>query len=438
MQCFTLSPSIRTRFRFPRLRCSYDQLRTFYVPMRLMCVVQAGPQQAAGVVGYPQFPFLNQFDADAAATIVAFCDAVIHFAQTNVEVHKATLVITDCISPAARLGLDIYCRGRGVPKRSEYPPDMSFVFDDKNPDRWPLVQAYELKFLEDLRSAVSVDSCEGVLQVVALIPLGNRPGELYTLAQFLSYVTRVAKFFTEINKDTLTKVESKTLCAALIRNWPPKFKHILRDSAPQAGETWDKMLQRFGEKVQQANNSQMLIAGLTSPTVTPDSVHKNKFRRISIPFPNPNVQLESADLPNPANRLDTSGFQDIGPLNCRDCNAEYYFTAGEQAFYKSKNFEEMPKKCKSCRASAKASSSDTSGKGWNTVAPSTSTSSTSGGWGSGAVSAAGARPGRDHCTRTRRYLLPSPRPPPRSLLLRICTSPSISPARSRIIWRRPG
>ena len=45
--------------------------------MRLMCVVQAGPQQAAGVVGYPQFPFLNQFDADAAATIVTFCDAAI-------------------------------------------------------------------------------------------------------------------------------------------------------------------------------------------------------------------------------------------------------------------------------------------------------------------------------------------------------------------------
>ena len=90
MQCFTLFPAIRPRFRFPGLRCSFDQLRTFYLLMRLMCVVQAGPQQAAGVAGYPQFPFLNAFDSDAAATIVAFCDAAIHFAQTNVEVHKAT------------------------------------------------------------------------------------------------------------------------------------------------------------------------------------------------------------------------------------------------------------------------------------------------------------------------------------------------------------
>ena len=54
----------------------------------LMCF-QNGPHQAAGVVGYQQFPFLNQFDTDVAAAIVAFCDAAVHFAHTNVEVHKA-------------------------------------------------------------------------------------------------------------------------------------------------------------------------------------------------------------------------------------------------------------------------------------------------------------------------------------------------------------
>ena len=85
-----------------------------------MCF-QNGPQQAAGVVGYQQFPFLNQFDTDAAATIVAFCDAAIHFAQTNVEVHKATRIITDCISPAARLGLNIFCCGCGITTLCEYP-----------------------------------------------------------------------------------------------------------------------------------------------------------------------------------------------------------------------------------------------------------------------------------------------------------------------------
>jgi len=61
----------------------------------LHMALQNGPQQAAGVVGYQQFPFLNELDANAAVTIIAFCDAAIHFAQTNVEVHKATRIITD-------------------------------------------------------------------------------------------------------------------------------------------------------------------------------------------------------------------------------------------------------------------------------------------------------------------------------------------------------
>ena len=97
--------------------------------------LQNGPQQAAGVVGYQQFPFLNELDANAAVTIIAFCDAAIHFAQTNVEVHKATRIITDCISPAARLGIDIFCRGRSIATICAYPAGMSFDFDDDHPDR---------------------------------------------------------------------------------------------------------------------------------------------------------------------------------------------------------------------------------------------------------------------------------------------------------------
>ena len=89
---------------------------------------------------YQQFPFLNQFDTDAAATTGAFCNAAIHFAQTNVEVHKATRIITDCISPAARLGLNIFCRRRGIPTICEYPSDMSFAFDDNNPEIRKTVQ----------------------------------------------------------------------------------------------------------------------------------------------------------------------------------------------------------------------------------------------------------------------------------------------------------
>ena len=270
---------------------------------------------------------------------------------------------------------------------------MSFVFDAEHPNNWPLVQEFELKFLADLRSAVSVDSCEAVLQAVALIPLGNEAGTLCTLAQLLSYVTRVAKFFTDVSKGTLAKIESKVLCAALIRNWPQKMKHLILDSAPAIGETWEKMLQRFAEKVQQANDTKVLIAALTTPMhisapLGQDSSQRNKIRRLSNNATiNSIVQPESVDVPNPGNRLNASGFKDIGPLSCCDCGGEYYFTACEQAFYKSKNFEEQPKKCKSCRQAAKASSPNTSGKGWNTVAPSTQS-----GWGSSGTGAAAAPP----------------------------------------------
>ena len=143
----------------PILRIPRFEVRMISYFLIQMCF-QNGPQQAARVVGYQRFPFLNQFDPDAAATIVAFCDAAIHFAQTNVEVHKATRIITDCISPAARLGLNIFCRGRRIPTLCKYPSDMSFAFDDTNSEIWKTVQDFEIKFLQDLRSAVSVDSYE--------------------------------------------------------------------------------------------------------------------------------------------------------------------------------------------------------------------------------------------------------------------------------------
>ena len=134
MPLFNLS--FRVRSNLLKLRSSFLEVRMFCILLRLMCF-QNGPQQAAGVVGYQQFPFLNQFDADAAAAIVAFCDAAIHFAQKNVEVHKATCIITDCISPATRLGLNIFCRGCGIATLCEYRSGTSFVFDDDHPDNWP-------------------------------------------------------------------------------------------------------------------------------------------------------------------------------------------------------------------------------------------------------------------------------------------------------------
>ena len=41
-------------------------------------------------------------------------------------------------------------------------------------------------------------------------------------------------------------------------------------------------------------------------------------------------------------------------LVCRDCGAEFVFTAGEQAFYAEKGFQNEPSRCKACRDARKA------------------------------------------------------------------------------------
>lgn len=42
-------------------------------------------------------------------------------------------------------------------------------------------------------------------------------------------------------------------------------------------------------------------------------------------------------------------------LACRDCGAEFVFTAGEQEFYAEKGFQNEPTRCKECRQNRKAS-----------------------------------------------------------------------------------
>ena len=42
-------------------------------------------------------------------------------------------------------------------------------------------------------------------------------------------------------------------------------------------------------------------------------------------------------------------------LVCRDCGKEFVFTAGEQAFYAEKGFQNEPTRCKECRNARKAS-----------------------------------------------------------------------------------
>ena len=41
-------------------------------------------------------------------------------------------------------------------------------------------------------------------------------------------------------------------------------------------------------------------------------------------------------------------FQDK-KLTCKDCGAEFIFTAGEQEFYAEKGFVNEPQRCKDCR-----------------------------------------------------------------------------------------
>jgi hypothetical protein len=41
-------------------------------------------------------------------------------------------------------------------------------------------------------------------------------------------------------------------------------------------------------------------------------------------------------------------------LVCKDCQKEFIFTEGEQAFYKEKGFENEPQRCPDCRRARKA------------------------------------------------------------------------------------
>lgn len=43
-------------------------------------------------------------------------------------------------------------------------------------------------------------------------------------------------------------------------------------------------------------------------------------------------------------------------LACRDCGAEFAFTASEQQFYAEKGFQNEPGRCPSCRASRRSTS----------------------------------------------------------------------------------
>ncbi len=47
-----------------------------------------------------------------------------------------------------------------------------------------------------------------------------------------------------------------------------------------------------------------------------------------------------------------NNYEDI-TLQCKDCGAEFVFTAGEQDFYAQKGFENQPVRCPECRKAKK-------------------------------------------------------------------------------------
>ncbi|MBQ9467807.1 MAG: zinc-ribbon domain containing protein [Clostridia bacterium] len=46
-------------------------------------------------------------------------------------------------------------------------------------------------------------------------------------------------------------------------------------------------------------------------------------------------------------------YEDI-TLTCKECGKEFVFTAGEQAFYAEKGFQNQPRMCRECRQAKKA------------------------------------------------------------------------------------
>lgn len=50
--------------------------------------------------------------------------------------------------------------------------------------------------------------------------------------------------------------------------------------------------------------------------------------------------------------METTEYTDI-TLVCKDCGAEFTFTAGEQDFYAQKGFTNQPLRCPTCRKARK-------------------------------------------------------------------------------------
>ena len=150
---------------------------------------------------------------------------------------------------------------------------------------------------------------------------------LLSLAQLLGYVTRVAKFFTKVPADTTKKFENKAVCAALMRHWPIKMRHLMANSAPNT-ETWEAMLERLAGKTSIANEAATLIDALTTPPTTTathtdeQAICPRRLNESAAGDQSSSDLVHSLTTPSsaaPGQKLDSSGLSDIGPLKCRTC-----------------------------------------------------------------------------------------------------------------------
>jgi len=54
-------------------------------------------------------------------------------------------------------------------------------------------------------------------------------------------------------------------------------------------------------------------------------------------------------------------------LVCKDCGAEFVFTAGEQEFFQERGFQNEPTRCKDCRTARKANRNSGERESFETV-----------------------------------------------------------------------
>ena len=65
------------------------------------------------------------------------------------------------------------------------------------------------------------------------------------------------------------------------------------------------------------------------------------------------TRLFSGGIHGATNRREVKTMYEDKNLVCKECGNEFVFTAGEQAFYAERGFQNEPQRCKACRSARK-------------------------------------------------------------------------------------